>query len=197
MGRQGRFGKYGDIKRKERLRKGRLTVGGQKPLTGKYVPENRTLRDRIIIRDAVESDKDFIRSLSEEAFEKYGPYETTIPEWVGSGLAETFIACRRKKPLGFGMISPPHFKDPMHPASELLAIAVVRGARGRGIGHRLVLEAEKKAMEMGAVFMTLHSASGNAGARNLFKRHGFVPCRIKKSYYPKGQEAVMMKKNLT
>ena len=196
MGRQGRFGKYGDIKRKERLRKGSISTRGQHQGTRNPVPFSRSSGGKVFIRDAVESDNGFIKELSKEAFDKYGPYEEIIPEWVDSGLAVVFVACSRKKSLGFGMISRPFLKDGMQPISELLAIAVARGAQGRGIGSLIVIEAEERALEMGAASIVLHAAVGNTAAQRLFNRQGFVSSLIKGGYYPNGQEAIMMVKHL-
>jgi ribosomal-protein-alanine N-acetyltransferase len=196
MARQGRFGKYGDSKRKERLRKGALLSVKKRALTDGPIQGFRPSGGKVFVRDAVESDKGFIKELSKEAFEKYGPYENMIPEWLGSGAVMAFLACRKKRLLGFAMISRPVHENRTQPLCELLAIAVVRASRGNGIGRLMMVEAEKRAAEMGAVAIVLHAAVGNLIAQKLFKKSGFVPCSIKKRYYPNGQEAIMMKKSV-
>jgi ribosomal protein S18 acetylase RimI-like enzyme len=196
MARQGRFGKYGDIKRKERLRKGSFPSERPHPLVGRHIHGSHVPGAKVFIRDAMEADKGFIKALSRDAFEKYGPYENTIPEWLISGFAIAFLACTRKKPIGFAMISRPAQENRMQPVCELLAIAVARALQGRGTGDLIMVEAEKRALGMRAASIVLHSAAGNMCAQKLFERHGFVPCMVKKRYYPNGQEAVMMRKSL-
>lgn len=197
MGGGGRFGKYGDFKRKERLRKGsRQGMELYLERTKKRSAHYYTRKNQFYMRDVLASDREFIKVLSKEAFNQYGPYEDMIPEWLYSSFTMTFIACGEDKSLGFAMISRPLLADKKSAFSELLAIAVSRPVRGRGIGDLLLEEAERRAAEMGAEAIVLHSAVENAIGQKLFLRHGFEPFMNKTNYYPNGQEAIMMIKYL-
>lgn len=53
-------------------------------------------------------------------------------------------------------------------------VAVIASHRGRGIAEQMLREAERIAIERGAVKMTLEVLSGNAPAMKLYQRIGFV-----------------------
>jgi ribosomal protein S18 acetylase RimI-like enzyme len=53
-------------------------------------------------------------------------------------------------------------------------VAVVASHRGRGIAEQMLREAERIAIERGAVKMTLEVLSGNAPAMKLYQRIGFA-----------------------
>ncbi|MFC1884266.1 GNAT family N-acetyltransferase [Thermodesulfobacteriota bacterium] len=196
MGGGGHFGKYGDFKRNEKLRKG-LSSG--KELRHERINSSSAhyaRNDQFFIRDVQPSDRGFIKVLSKEAFNKYGAYENMIPKWLDSGFTVAFMACGKEKSLGFAMISRPPLASKKSALSELLAIAVARALRGRGIGHLLLNEAERRAADMGSESIVLHSASENLVGQKLFVRHGFEPFINKINYYPNGQEAIMMIKRI-
>ena len=75
---------------------------------------------------------------------------------------------------------------------ELLAIAVEPARQGLGIGELLMREAIGKAQKLEGEMVTLHTAVENRPAQRLFTKCGFVPSGIKKHFYPKGQDALMM-----
>jgi ribosomal protein S18 acetylase RimI-like enzyme len=53
-------------------------------------------------------------------------------------------------------------------------VAVLASHRGRGIAEQMLREAERIAIERGAVKMTLEVLSGNAPAAKLYQRIGYV-----------------------
>ncbi|MBS3911074.1 MAG: GNAT family N-acetyltransferase [Hydrogenophaga sp.] len=53
-------------------------------------------------------------------------------------------------------------------------VAVLASHRGRGVAQQMLALAEAMARECGAVKMTLEVLSGNASARKLYERMGFV-----------------------
>jgi ribosomal protein S18 acetylase RimI-like enzyme len=145
MGKKGRFGKYGEIKRFDRLRRAKTA-----------------------------------------ALETNRMYETTV----------TIVACIDGIPVGFAMIGDPFSRYDLRQLTELLAIAVDPEKQRKGIGGLLLSEAEKKATELGIRRIFLHTATGNLPARRLFTQAGYRPWEIKRSFYPKGQDAIAMLKNL-
>jgi ribosomal protein S18 acetylase RimI-like enzyme len=53
-------------------------------------------------------------------------------------------------------------------------VAVLASHRGRGIAEQMLAEAERIAMQRGAVKMTLEVLSGNEPARKLYQRIGYA-----------------------
>jgi ribosomal protein S18 acetylase RimI-like enzyme len=53
-------------------------------------------------------------------------------------------------------------------------VAVLAGHRGRGIAEAMLAEAERIALERGAIKMTLEVLSGNASAMRLYQRIGYA-----------------------
>ena len=59
------------------------------------------------------------------------------------------------------------------PSAHLEAIAVAKGAEGKGIAKALLDTAEDEARRHGAQTMTLHVFSTNARARRFYERSGY------------------------
>ncbi len=195
MSGRGRFGKYGEHKRIGRLRQ---AGAGRAP--GAVFPgrlEDRRGRAsgpaaRITLRPAAALDADFIRELSETAFSRYGPYHRIIPGWCNSERTATVVAVAGKKAVGFAMVSLPVHLWPFPRTCELLAIAVAPANRRRGTAGLLLEEIVHMAEASGARALVLHTAVGNRAARKLFAKHGFRPLEVKKRFYPRGQDALLM-----
>lgn len=139
-------------------------------------------------------DEDFIKRLSRDVFDIYGPYEETIPSWFRSGRSETIVARAENTPVGFAMLGILNSRYDFHSVSELLAIAVEPKWQCKGIGESLLKEADRKAVEMGIKRIFLHTAMDNLKAQRLFSRVGYRPWEIKRSFYPQGQDAYVMAK---
>ncbi len=200
MGHRGRFGKYGENKRLERLRQ-----AGNRDSTGRaakvrpreevsFSKKRVTQRVRIRIGPAMALDLDFIRALSRRAFQKYGSYQDVISQWFQSEMTDTIIGRMERGPVGFAMIGLMEDEDPVQKVCELLAIAVEPDKRHKGIGQMLMKAVEEKAVEWQAERIVLHTAEENLPARSLFTRNGFVPWGMKTHFYPAGQDALVMSK---
>jgi ribosomal-protein-alanine N-acetyltransferase len=200
MGKQGRFGKYGEVKRFKRLRqskKNSLLV--KKPSHGSsaFKPSGIKKRDqalKISFRTGKHTDVPFIARLSGKAFSIFGPYEETVPEWLGYDSTVTIIAKVNERPAGFAMIGAPFGRYDLQNVVELLAIAVEPESRRKGIGELLLKEVDEKAKELNIFRIFLHTAIENLPARSLFSKAGYSPWEIKYSFYPKGQDAIVMAK---
>lgn len=59
------------------------------------------------------------------------------------------------------------------PSSHLEAIVVAEGARGTGLGKRLLTNAEERAKDAGAKTMTLHVFGNNTRARAVYRKSGY------------------------
>ena len=151
----------------------------------------------VTLRPARAGDADYIRGLSKKVFEQYGPYESLLVKWFELGITVTLLALMEKHAVGFAMLrrlehgwSPPR-------VSELLAIAVEPAKWRLGIGDLLMDEILKEAERLGVETLFLHTAIDNLPARILFRKHGFSEFGMKKKYYPKGQDAIMMYKDIS
>ena len=200
MGNRGRFGKYGEIKRVNRLKRARKSPPfshGQGAKAFAHRPSSResdAKKTPVKIRPARPSDSRYIIQLSASVFRLYGPYEEVIRGWLESGMTVTLVALVNRKPAGFAMIS--HFSPEAYPqqVSELLAIAVAPEKQHMGIGETLLKEVEKKAAEMNIRELFLHTAEENLAAQNLFAKNEYVSWGIIESFYPSGQNALIMSK---
>ncbi|SEA77523.1 GNAT family N-acetyltransferase [Rubrimonas cliftonensis] len=67
--------------------------------------------------------------------------------------------------------------------AEILTIAVARGARRRGLGRGLLLEAEYSARGAGASKIILEVAESAAPARALYARLGYGEVGRRRAYY--------------
>lgn len=202
MGNRGRFGKYGEIKRIDRLKRARkgppfshgpdLKSSGRGSSFRRSVGESAPIR----IRPAKPSDSRFIVRLSESVFRIYGPYEKIIGGWLESGMTVTFVALMNRKPAGFAMIS--HFPQEanLQQVSEILAIAVTPEKQRTGIGEMLLKEVERKAAGVNIRELFLHTAEENLAAQNLFAKNGYVSWGTVESFYPAGQNALIMSKKI-
>ena len=158
--------------------------------------QTRSQKDQIAIRPAEASDTDFIRTLSGKAFQRYGPYEDLLPGWFLSGIGVTLVAFTGKRATGYAMIERIQGKATSPRVSELLAIAVEPSARKHGVGDRLMNEIIKKSKELLVERLILHTAVDNLPSQAFFRKHGFTPAGVKKEFYPEGQSAVMMRKDI-
>lgn len=202
MSNRGRFGKYGEIKRRERLRHAGfrtfLPGGPPKDPPGRPFQRGREEqpRGRIVLRRAVQSDGAFIGGLSSRVFDVYGPYGEIVTRWFESGTALTFAAFVGERPAGFAMIGRPSLSAPTLLVAELLAIAVKPLHQGRGLGALLLGKMEESAVHLQVRRLLLHTASTNTRAQQLFIRCGYAAAESKPGFYPAGQDAIQMFKDL-
>lgn len=196
----GRYGKHGELQRIRRLHPRGKPGGRVLPRTVSPPPQPRVQGPRIqrlSIRPAQPSDADFIHRLSALAFRTYGSYEDILREWLNSGLAFALIARIGGCPQGFAMTERvAALSDTSPRAVELLAIAVERSTRQKGAGRALLERIEAAVQHQGADLMRLHTATDNRPARCLFERSGYRGVRLKRNFYPKGQDALLMVKRL-
>jgi ribosomal-protein-alanine N-acetyltransferase len=202
MSKQGRYGKYGESKRFERLRESkthsalasRRELRGQKQTTlGKPTPKKRA----VTIRPAKPPDAVFIRALSHDQFSRYGPYEDILLEWLESGAALVFMALQGSKPVGFVMLGQPLQLMDSSQIWEIVAIAVLPHHHRKGVGNALMVAVTGAARDWGASALILHTAVDNRAAQLLFRKHGFEDFQLKPNFYPEGQDALMMCRDLS
>jgi ribosomal protein S18 acetylase RimI-like enzyme len=201
MGRSGRFGKYGDVKRHERLREGRFQDKGvlatdvwEKPGTQNHAAG---VSPSVTIRTAGPRDLPFVCDLSRRVFRRYGPYEEILPRWFISGLSMVVVAETQRGPVGFAMMARVADQGAGRETAEIMAIAVDPSRQGQGVGRALMETLERKARQASIRRLILHTAIDNLTAKALFSRLGFIAVEARQGFYPEGQHALMMIKILS
>lgn len=203
MSNRGRFGKYGEMKRLDRLRQAGTRVSLRLPLSTRSGRKVETFDDKgssktpFWVRHALDRDIGFIGELSGKVFAVYGPYREMVLRWFQSGLAVTLVALMEKRPVGFAMIGRFSDQDTYPTSAELLAIAVSPSRRRMGAARMLMDEVENTALSLGVVTLILHTARENLPAQKLFAACGFRPSVTKTCFYPAGQDALLMVKDLS
>ena len=80
--------------------------------------------------------------------------------------------------------------------ARLYSIAVAASARGRGVGERLLSDAERQAKRAGAAVLRLEVRPDNPGAIRLYGGHGFASIGTRRGYYADGSDALRFQKAL-
>ncbi len=204
MGRGGRFGKYGEHKRFERLRRGkardfipqrRPTSRASHPYPG-HAPKKSAQDLKVEFRKANPRDLPFIVELSGQVFSAYGPYDEIIARWASFPHIITVVVEEYGQLRGFAMINPMLGVQNLA-KGELVAIAISPQYQGRGIGKRLLGYVEDLSQGLGIEEILIHTAAINKAAHRFFTRNGFITRGLVSSYYPMGQEALEMSKTLS
>ena len=101
--------------------------------------------------------------------------ENMIPGLIKHGGARVFLACDDEQPLGVAicMIGFSSFRG--KPLINIHDIAVSPGARGQGIGRKLLAAVETEARSLGCGKVTLEVRSDNTRAMGLYRSVGFQP----------------------
>lgn len=123
------------------------------------------------------ADAGFVSRLGKDAFCEYSEEPGVSTLWMAKHY-RTFVATLDGRSVGFAIM---HLKAAKMP--ELVAIAVVKSARGRGVGRRLLATAERMALLRGARSLRLHTADFNLAALELFLNCGFRITRRYRRYY--------------
>ena len=80
--------------------------------------------------------------------------------------------------------------------AELLRIAVAPGARRQGLARHLLLASEAFLAATGITALFLEVRRANTSARALYEALGWRQQRVRKAYYPDGEDAVIYGKEL-
>jgi ribosomal-protein-alanine N-acetyltransferase len=80
--------------------------------------------------------------------------------------------------------------------AEVLTLAVAPEVRRQGVAGALLTGAMAAAREQAAMTMVLEVAVGNAAARALYERAGFVEAGRRPRYYADGSDALIMRVSL-
>jgi ribosomal protein S18 acetylase RimI-like enzyme len=146
------------------------------------------------------SDASFVEKLARQAFREYSP-RAGAPSVRAATLPGTvsIVAVQGDDPVGFATMTlhrTAKTRSRVRRHASLDAIAVDQAHRGRGVGKRLLAGVESEAAKRHSIEIRLVTAESNLAALDLFLRSGYEIVERLARYYPKGQNAVVMKKKL-
>ena len=81
--------------------------------------------------------------------------------------------------------------------ARLYSLAVAPATQGKGLGKRLMQQAEQDAWEKGCIALRLEVRSDNQKAQSLYQSLGYTERGRSPGYYEDGQEAIRLEKLLT
>jgi len=138
-----------------------------------------------------ENDRSFIVELCARTFADLGDYRATVHSWLDGSDTVAVVATRGGERIGTALIAARRaIGFARRPDAELLAIALLPGARGGGLGRALLERAELVARGWDAREMRLHTADSNLRAQHFFRAAGYAPRPSATTAYPSGETAL-------
>lgn len=143
------------------------------------------------VRDAVPADRKAIAEIYRTLFEamsnlqpQYIQAAEQDPDFILKIITESkkdiLVAQCDVQLLGFALVlmthTPPYLCFVPHPYADLLDLAVLPAARGKGLGTLLLQAVKSWAKAYGADYLELGALSNNQGAVRLYEREGFREC---------------------
>lgn len=149
-----------------------------------------------VCRVANENDLDFISQLSSEVFLEYGNYDEIVPAWFSEPGVMTLVILENTEPLGFAMLAVERRERNQTPSVHVLAIAISPRQQRNGLGSTLLGGVEEFARKFGIRRVRLNTAEVNQQALSFFLKAGYEVIGSEKRFYPEGQSALIMTKEL-
>lgn len=159
----------------------------------------------LVVRDARPEERGAVRALTLRAYAEYATVMAPAA-WAGLDAAvraaldgdageQRMVAERGGELLGSVMLFPPATDAYRGAAGAaewpvLRLLAVAPEARGQGVGQALVDECVRRAREMGAAELGLHSSESLRAAIRMYERMGFLRAP-ERDFQPPGAELVM------
>ena len=112
-------------------------------------------------------------------------------ELAGRPRRDYVVAIDDGQVLGYGGI------DVSGDVADLMTIATVPEAQGRGLGRRLLDELVRRAEGSGAEALLLEVRADNEAAKRLYGTSGFEVISVRRRYYQPGDiDALVMRKHI-
>lgn len=148
--------------------------------------------DSIAIRPAIEADLSALMQLEQSNFATDRLSKRRMRHWVQADNRVFLVILDAGNVVGYCLIL-------LHKGTRLArlySIAIDAGARGKGLGRRLLAAGEEAAADQGRLFMRLEVARNNAAAISLYEHMGYVIFDEKQDYYQDHQDALRMQKRI-
>ena len=143
-----------------------------------------------MIRKANEKDLFIISKLERKLFIEPWDYEQFLFELVANPMANLMVFEKNRQVIGY-------FDYWFSGESvEIATIGVSSDFQNQGIGEKMLKYVEKEAKANYIHFLTLEVRVSNESGIALYKKCGFKVETIKKKYYPNGEDAYYMIKEL-
>ena len=145
-----------------------------------------------ILRDLEWTDLGTLAALEVELFADDAWSEPTWwAELAGRPRRNYVVAVDDGQVLGYGGI------DVSGDVADLMTIATVPEAQGRGLGRRLLDELVRRAEGSGAEALLLEVRADNEAAKRLYGTSGFEVISVRRRYYQPGDiDALVMRKHI-
>ena len=147
----------------------------------------------IIVQSATIADLERVYQIERECFTTEAFSKRYLAYLLKSPDAVSLIAKMENSIVGFiiGLVSC-HAEET---TGHVYTLDVVAENRRRGVGLRLLEEIEQIFEERGVAICYLEVRKGNVGARELYRKHGYVETKELRGYY-NGAHGVRLKKRL-
>jgi [ribosomal protein S18]-alanine N-acetyltransferase len=118
------------------------------------------------------------------------PYPWTARQFLGTDVSRTLVWDEKGAPRGFASL------QLVGEEAYLLNIMVDPALRRTGRGERMLQKVMIVARRKGASRMLLDVEAGNKPALALYQKAGFAILERRRRAYPRGEDALVMKKEL-
>ncbi len=139
------------------------------------------------IREARSTDIDALVRIEADRFDSDRLSRRSLIGLANSRSAWMLVATRGDRPVGYAVLLIRRGGR----SARLYSIAVAAKEAGRGIGRRLLSEAEAAARLNGADGMHLEVRADNGSAIAFYERAGYRPTGKRRGYYQDGMDALL------
>lgn len=148
--------------------------------------------ENLVIEEVKEEDLETIYEIEKENFKdcwskNYILFHIKLPK----DIRYFFVAREENKVIGYIVCWVSDFTAHLH------NISVKKDYQNKGVGTKLLNFLIDILKKQGITEIVLEVRVNNFKAINLYKKHGFKEITIKKRFYPDGEDALMMLKELT
>ncbi|NYT18897.1 MAG: ribosomal protein S18-alanine N-acetyltransferase, partial [Methanosarcinales archaeon] len=131
-----------------------------------------------------------VLTIEMEAFTEHNPFVyMNFYEMNNEGF---FVASMNNRIVGFVMGYRSAFNE-----GRIFSLAVKKEYQGMGIGSQLMQTILNVFQQQGLRSATLEVRAANHIARKLYQELGFIACWMEHRYYSDGEDAIIMKKQLS
>ncbi|WP_423130385.1 GNAT family N-acetyltransferase [Gaoshiqia sp. Z1-71] len=141
-------------------------------------------------RRATASDLGKLRELEEICFQEESFSARQLRYLVTRAKADVLLSEEAGEISSFIIL----LKRKISPAMRIYSLAVSPRFRGKGLGRKLIDEAEKRARSAGFSFLRLEVSEMNDAAVQLYLQTGFDVVGERPAYYKNGSKALLMRK---